>query len=80
MKTTFLAPKIDEIWLKNAYFGGQKSCFHSLKSGLNIIVQKQTARQINPLTKILYILASSITWQPVFMPKKGKEQSVFSRF
>ena len=66
--------------LKNAYFWGRKSCFHSLKSGLNIIVQKQTARQINPLTKILYIQASSVTWQPFFMPKKGKEKSVFSEF
>ena len=62
------------------YFWHQKSCFHSLKNGLNIIAQKQTARQINPLVKILYFLASSITWQPVFMPIKGKERSVFQDF
>ena len=59
------------------YFWHQKSCFHSLKSGLNIVAQKQTARQINPRIKILYVLASSITWQPVFMPKNGKEQNIF---
>ena len=66
--------------LENAYIWRQKRCFHVLISGLNIIIQKQTARQINPLTKIFYLLASSVTWQPVFMPKKSKEQSVFSEF
>ena len=39
--------------LENAYFWGQKSYFHGLKNALNIIAQKQTARQINPLIKIL---------------------------
>ncbi len=42
--------------------------------GLNVIKQKQMPHQIDPLIKILIVLACGAIWQPVFMPLLGKNQ------
>ena len=57
----------------------QKSYFQGFKSGLNVIEQKQMSLQINPLVKILLVLAFGAIWQPMFMPLVGKSQMQISR-
>ena len=67
------------LTLKDTCFWLRKSWFQGFKSGINITEQKQMTHQINPLIKILLILACSTTWLPVFLPKIGQSQTQISR-